>query len=224
MKVLIIEDDDIIIDTIRLTFQIGWQSAQIISTKFGEEGIQLVETQTPDIIILDLGLPDISGFEVIKSIRLFSNIPLIVLTVQTDENITIKALELGANDYICKPFRQLELLARIKTAIRNQNSGSMIFSSIGPFNFDNSGRRLIYHNQKICITSTELIILKFLLLNKGQIVTYDQIAQQIWDSTYTGYKKTLRVYIAHLRKKLEIISKEKIIISHPGIGYSVLLQ
>jgi two-component system KDP operon response regulator KdpE len=217
----VIEDDDVIVDTIRITFQVGWQTVQIISTKFGEEGIRLVESQSPDIVILDLGLPDINGFEVIKAIRLFSLVPVIVLTVQTEEKSVVKAIELGANDYINKPFRQLELLARVKGAIRNRHPDSMAFSSIGPFNFDISGRRLTYNNKKIYLTSTEVTILRYLLLNKGQIVTYEQIAQQIWDSSYPGFKKTLRVYISHLREKLKNDAGKKIIVSHPGIGYSI---
>jgi len=221
VKILIIEDDDVIIDTIRLTVSVGWESAQIISTRLGEEGIRLVELQSPDVVILDLGLPDINGFEVLKAIKLFSLVPVVVLTVQTDENSVVKAIELGADDYISKPFRQLELLARVKGAIRNRHPDIMSASSIGPFHFEASGRRLIYNNHKINLTGTEHVILRYLLVNKGSIVTTEQLARQIWDSTYPGFEKTLRVYISHLRKKLKSISDKDVILCKPQIGYCI---
>ena len=221
MKILVIEDDDAVVDTIKLTFQIGWGSTEIISTGLGEEGIHLVESQSPDAVILDLGLPDINGFEVLKAIKLFSLVPVIVLTVQTDENSVVKAFELGADDYISKPFRQLELLARTKGAIKNRHPDIMSAPSIGAFHFEASGRRLRYEDRKVNLTGTEHIILSYLLLNRGKIVTAEQLARQVWDSPYPGFEKSLRVYISHLRKKLKSISSRDIIVCKPQIGYYI---
>lgn len=221
MKILVIEDDDVIVDIIKLTFQVGWPSAEIISAKLGEQGINMVEMESPDIVILDLGLPDINGFEVLKSIRLFSKIPVVVLTVQSDELSVVKAIELGAEDYIIKPFRQLEFLARIKGALRNVSQTSIGISSVGPFHFDNSGRRLEYKNRHINLTTTESLILRYLLQNRGIIVSYEKLAQEIWDSTYPDFKKTLRVYISNLQRKIKVTSNERVITCHPGIGYSI---
>ncbi len=219
MKILVIEDDEIIVDTIRLTFQVGWPSAEIVSAGMGEKGLQMVESTGPDAVILDLGLPDLNGFEVLKAIRLFSVVPVVVLTVQPDERSLIKALEMGADDYVTKPFRQMELLARIKSAIRSRHPDAMCTSSLGPFEFDVSGRRVNYRGKQINLTSTEFLILRYLALNKGSVVSREKLAQQVWGSCYPGYDKTLRVYISHLRKKIESGSKQKAILSQPGVGY-----
>ncbi len=113
-KVLIIEDDPEIVESITLAMRLNWPEAKVISTARGQKGIELVEAEAPDIVILDLGLPDVSGFQVLKQIRLFSSIPVIVLTVRSQEEDVIKALENEASDYVVKPFRQMELLARVK--------------------------------------------------------------------------------------------------------------
>ncbi|MFC2067664.1 response regulator transcription factor [Chloroflexota bacterium] len=120
MKLLLIEDDSDIVEAISLAFQIRWPEAQVISTQSGKKGVGLVESVQPDIVILDLGLPDIDGFTVLRKIRLFSQVPIIIVTVRADESDIIKGLEWGADDYIIKPFRQLELLARVKAQIRRQ--------------------------------------------------------------------------------------------------------
>lgn len=219
MKILVIEDDEVIVDTIRLTFQVGWPAAEVLSAQLGEEGLKMAESVSPEAVILDLGLPDINGFEVLKAIRLFSIVPVVVLTVQADERSVIKALEMGADDYIVKPFRQLELLARIKSAIRSRNPEFLSVSAMGPFQFDASGRRMKYRNRQINLTSTEFLILRYLVLNQGNVVTHDQLARQIWGTCYPGFGKTLRVYISHLRKKIESSDGREVIVSQPGVGY-----
>ena len=117
VKVLIIEDEWEIIEAVSLSFQLNWPEAQVIYAQQGTKGIGLVQSESPDIVILDLGLPDISGYEVLKQIRLFSSIPIIILTVRSQEEDVVKALEGEANDYVVKPFRQKELLARVKAQV-----------------------------------------------------------------------------------------------------------
>ena len=117
MKVLIIDDDPGIVATISVCFQIQWPEAELISTHLGEEGVELVKREAPDVVILDLGLPDISGFEVLKRTRLFSRVPIVILTVRSDEGAMAKGFELGANDYMVKPFRHWELVARLKAQV-----------------------------------------------------------------------------------------------------------
>jgi two-component system KDP operon response regulator KdpE len=119
-KVLVIEDDREIVESIFLSFQIYWPEATIVSTRKGVMGARLVQSDPPDVIILDLGLPDISGFEVLEQIRLFSSVPILILTVRAQEEDIIKALEGQANDYMLKPFRQKELLARVRALLPNQ--------------------------------------------------------------------------------------------------------
>jgi len=117
VKVLIIDDDPGIVTAISLCFQIHWTEAQLISTHLGEKGAELVKHEAPEVVILDLGLPDIGGFEVLKRIRLFSAVPVVILTARSDEGAMAKGFELGANDYMIKPFRHWELIARVKAQV-----------------------------------------------------------------------------------------------------------
>ena len=160
MKLLIIEDDEEIVEAISLAFQIRWPEAQIISTRYGKKGIEQVESEQPDIVILDLGLPDINGFDVLRKIRQFSKVPIIILTVRAEEADIIKGLEWGADDYIIKPFRQLELLARIKAQIRRkgQSEGEKFIS--GPLQLDSATGQLYHRNREINLTVTETRILE----------------------------------------------------------------
>lgn len=119
IKVLVIEDDMEIVDSILLSFRVMWPEAEVIYANHGIEGISKVKSESPDLVILDLGLPDITGYEVLREIRLFSSIPIIILTVRSEEEDVIKALESEANDYVVKPFRQKELMARVKAQISN---------------------------------------------------------------------------------------------------------
>ncbi len=117
MKVLIIEDDPGIVTAIDLLFQISWPEAQLISAQQGEEGIELVKNEAPDVVVLDLGLPDIDGFKVLKRLRLFSTVPIVILTARAEKDAMVRGLELGANDYIVKPFRQWQFLERVKAQV-----------------------------------------------------------------------------------------------------------
>jgi len=116
-KILLIEDDRAVVETVNLIFKYHWPEAEIIYSYSGEPGIEMVKTENPDAVILDLGLPDISGFEVMERIRLFSNIPIIILTAHTEEDEIVKALEQEATDYVTKPFRHRELLARVQSHV-----------------------------------------------------------------------------------------------------------
>jgi len=141
MKLLVVEDDEELIEAISLAFQIRWPEAQIISTRSGKKGVEQVESESPDIVILDLGLPDINGFDVLRKIRLFSQVPIIIVSVRAEEADIIKGLEWGADDYIIKPFRQLELLARIKAQVRRQGQPEDEEIVIGPSKLDSTSAR-----------------------------------------------------------------------------------
>ena len=145
MKVLVIEDDREIIEAISLAFQIRWPEAQVVSTRLGEKGVEQVETESPDIVILDLGLPDINGFEVLRQIRRFSQVPTIILTVRAEEVDIVKGLEWGADDYIVKPFRQLEFLSRVKALIRRKSTTEEEQLVSGPLRLDSTTGQLRYN-------------------------------------------------------------------------------
>ena len=118
IKLLLIEDDPQIVEVISTCFEMRWPGSDIISASEGRRGVELVETESPDVVMLDIGLPDIDGFEVLRQIRLFSNLPIIIVTVKGQESDRIKGLELGADDYITKPFSYIELLARVRAVLR----------------------------------------------------------------------------------------------------------
>jgi DNA-binding response OmpR family regulator len=225
MKILVIDDDPEITNIISLTLRVGWAEAEIISAHLGEEGLQMVEAQSPDIVILDLGLPDISGFEVLKGIRLFSNVPVLILTVSDEELNIVKTLELGANEYITKPFRQMEFLARLKSLAKKFHTGvDSETYLIGQFSFHPSSLSLVSENKFIHLTPSESTILLQLVRNQGRAMTYSDIANRLWDRDYPGASDAIRVNIRNLRHKIEVNpSIPRIIITEPGVGYSLSL-
>ena len=220
MKVLLIEDDKEIIDAISLAFQIRWPEAEVVSTRLGEKGVELVESEAPDIVIIDLGLPDISGFEVLRQVRLFSKVPIIILTVRSEEADVVKGLEWGADDYILKPFRQLELLARVKALIRRQSPSEEEPLAYGPLRLDTTSGQLYYGGKEIALTVTENHILGHLMKSAGRVVTHSSLAGAVWGDDYLGAADSLKVHIRRLREKIEADpSHPQLILTRTGVGY-----
>jgi len=224
MKVLIIEDDREIVEVISLAFQIRWPEVEVVSSSLGERGVELAESEKPDIIILDLGLPDISGFEVLKQIRLFSTVPILILTVRADESDIVKGLEWGADDYMLKPFRQLELLSRIRALTRRRDSFIEETPLVcGQLHFAPSTRQLRKGEKEISLTRTEGDILYCLMRNAGQVVPYSSLAEAVWGEDYPDSTDSLRVYIRRLREKIEEDpSNPQIILTRASVGYSLV--
>lgn len=223
MKVLIVEDDREIVEIITLAFEIRWPEAQLVSTHLGEQGVEMVESESPDVVILDLGLPDISGFDVLKEIRTFSTVPVLILTVRGEESDVVKGLEWGADDYMTKPFRQLELLSRIKALTRRARAtaGETILVC-GNLRFNPTTMQLLQDEKEIQLTRTEGSILNKLMVNAGQVVIYSSIAEAVWGENYPDAVDSLRVYIRRLREKIEENpDKPQIILTKMGLGYSM---
>ena len=221
MKVLIIEDDREIIEVITLAFKIRWPEVKALSTHLGEKGVQLVESENPDVVILDLGLPDMSGFEVLKQIRLFSDVPILILTVRADESDVVKGLEWGADDYMVKPFRQLELLSRIKALTRRRDSFEQETPVVcGQLHFDPTTRQLYHGGREISLTRTEGSILYYLMKNEGKVMPYHRLSESVWGDDYPDATENLRVYIRRLREKIEADpGNPKIILNMASVGY-----
>lgn len=223
MKFLIIEDDPGVVETVSIALQMRWHGARIVSTHLGERGIELVKDEAPDVVILDLGLPDINGFEVLKRIRLFSNVPIIILTVRGDEADVVKGLEWGADDYIVKPFRQMELIARIGVHLRGRAVSDELPLTCGPLRFEPSTRQLFRGDKEIYLTATESIIMRHLMENAGRVVTHSSLAEEIWGRDYPGAADSIKVYIRRLREKIEEDpSSPKLILTKPGVGYRLV--
>jgi len=223
MKVLIVEDDREIVEVISLAFDIRWPGVELVSTHLGEKGVELVENEKPDIVILDLGLPDISGFDVLKEIRTFSDVPVLILTVRGDEADVVKGLEWGADDYMVKPFRQMELLSRIRALTRRANPSNRETPLVyGDLSFDPATRQLFNNHREINLTRTEGIILHNLMENAGRVVTHSTLAQAVWGEDYPDATDALKVHILRLRQKLEEDSSQpKLILTKTGIGYQL---
>ena len=221
MKVLIVEDDYEIVEIISLAFEIRWPEATLVSTHLGEQGIEKVESEKPDVVILDLGLPDISGFDVLKEVRTFSSVPILILTVRGEEADVVKGLEWGADDYMVKPFRQLELLSRIKALTRRaSNTNGEKPLVCGDMKFNPATMQLFQGEKEIKLTRTEGNILRRLMANAGQVVVYSNIAESVWGDNYPDAVDSLRVYIRRLREKIEEDpDKPQIILTKSGVGY-----
>jgi two-component system response regulator VicR len=219
MRILIIEDDKEIVESISLAFEIRWPEAKVVSTHLGRKGTEMVESEEPDVVILDLGLPDINGFEVLRQIRLFSRVPIIILTVKSDEADIIKGLERGADDYVIKPFRHLELLARVKALIRRQKPLEETLV-LGPLHLNVTTGELDYEGKEIALTLTESRILSQLMKNAGHVVSHSGLAEAVWETDYPGAADGLKVHIRRLREKVEADpSNPKLILTRSGIGY-----
>lgn len=224
-KVLIIEDESNIRSFIQTVLETT--GYQVITERTCETGIMMFTSHLPDVVILDLGLPDRDGLEFIKTIRKNFYTPILVLSARTSEEDKVIALELGANDYITKPFGTAELVARIKAAIRSNritDSDSVkkgIFSLHGlKINFDT--RFVTISDKEIHLTQTEYNILALLCQNSGKVMTYSEIISAIWGYYDESSVKKLQVNMANLRKKLGCKpGKNKYIINELGVGYRI---
>lgn len=220
MKFLIIEDEPNIVESVALALKIRWPEAQLVSTHLGEKGVEMVETEAPDAVILDLGLPDMSGFEVLKEIRLFHNVPIVILTVRADEADIVKGLEWGADDYMVKPFKQLELLARLRAITRRQRPSQGELLICGKLRFNPTTRQLFYGDKEISLTGTESQILHQLMQNAGYPVSHSSLAEAVWGADYPDAADAIKVHIRRLREKLEADpSNPQFILTKSGTGY-----
>ena len=187
----------------------------------GHAGLAAAAAFRPDVILLDLGLPDLDGIEVIKRIREWSQVPIIVLSVREHEDDKVAALDAGADDYLTKPFGVGELLARIRAALRRslQQMPEPVFTS-GDLQVDLNLRRVTVGGDEVQLTPTEYDILRLLVTHAGKVLTHSQILKQVWGIAYLEQPHVLRVNISNLRRKIEADpSRPRHIITEPGVGY-----
>ncbi len=218
-KIVVIDDEASIRKFLKVSLEMeGYQIKEAIN---GKDGLREVIAHHPDVVILDLGLPDMDGLQVLKAIREWSQVSIIVLTVREDEESKVKILDAGADDYLTKPFSVPELLARLRVAERHADADedvTPLFRS-GPLEVDLTGRVVKVNGQEVHLTSTEYGILHLLIKNAGKVVTHRQILKEIWGPNSVEHTQYLRVYVGHLRKKLEIDESVKLILTEPGVGY-----
>jgi DNA-binding response OmpR family regulator len=227
MKVLVIEDDPGIIEVVSLCFQLRWSGTTVVSAANGHKGVELVETESPDVVILDIGLPDIDGYQVLREIRRFSEVPVLMLTVRGEDTDVAKGLELGADDYITKPFSHIELIARVQAVLRraqglNVTNEERPFTS-GKLSVDFSRNEVLLSGKSVKLTSTERKLLYHLIRNEGRILSHESLLSKVWGDTYVDARDLLRVHIQHLRQKLEDNTEvPNIIVTEHGIGYKFI--
>ena len=219
-ETILVIDDEV---QIRRLLEITLSSTgfKISEASTGKEGLVAAATQHPSLIILDLGLPDIDGIEILKKIRGWYQKPIIVLSVKNSEDDIISALDNGANDFITKPFRTMELLARIRVALRHspgiEVDTILIFGSI---TIDLVNHIVRKNDEILKLTSTEFALLALLAKNSGRVLTHQAILKEIWGFGYIGQTQYLRVFIAQLRKKIEDDpGRPTLLITESGIGY-----
>ncbi len=205
-KILIIDDEPDVTRSVRLTIQVQEPAWTVIEANNPEKGLLLVETAKPDLVLLDLAMPRLDGFEVLKEIRLFSDVPVIILSVKDDELDKVRGLELGADDYIVKPFGHLELLARIRSVLRRTEGTPLHHIEpliAGGLRVDFNTREVTKGGQPIELTSTEYKLLEVLAQNAGMVVPTETLLSRVWGRYAVENNAYLKVYIHRLRQKLE---------------------
>jgi len=217
---ILIIDDEIQIRRL-LEISLASNGYRTIFASEGKDGVTVAATYNPSLIILDLGLPDIDGLDLLVNLREWFTKPIIVLTVRNSEDDIISALDKGANDYLTKPFRSGELLARIRTAIRlsMEKTDSQILE-FGSLSIDLVSHIVRKNEEIIRLTTTEFSLLSLLARNQGRVLTHQFLLKEIWGYSYLEQTQYLRVFIAQLRKKIEDNpSKPELLITESGIGY-----
>ncbi len=217
--ILIVEDEPAIAETLVYACQeAGLQTKHCL---LGTDAIASIKKEPFDLVILDVGLPDITGFDVCKQIRSFSNIPVLFLTARNHEIDRIVGLEIGADDYVVKPFSPREILARIRAILRRMESHQSV--STHAFKLDSDGTRIQYHNTWLHLTRYEFGLLKTLMQHPGRIYTRSQLMDLVWTNAEDTLERTVDAHIKTLRAKLKAIDTGcEAVITHRGMGYSLL--
>lgn len=222
-KILIIDDEPDVTRAVRLTITIQEPEWQVNEVHNGERGLDLIDAESPDLVLLDLAMPGMHGFEVLKQLRLFSDVPVIILTVKDEELDKVHGLELGADDYIVKPFGHLELMARIRSVLRRVEglAGPVEHPFIsGDLWIDLNRRRVTVGQKEIKLTHTEFRLLEVLVRNAGQIVSNEVLLSRVWGRDAVDDLDYLKVFIYRLRHKLEPDpANPRYLLTERGAGY-----
>jgi len=221
-SVLIIDDEVQIRRLLRVTLEAS--GYRVLEADGGQAGLVEAAQRNPSVIILDLGLPDLDGLSVLKRLREWSRAPVLVLSVQEGETDKVSALDHGADDYMTKPFSTAELLARLRVVMRRAQpiAENAVFRS-GNLEVDLAARVVRIKGQEIKMTPTEYSLLRLLVRNAGKVVTHRQLLKEVWGPAYGDQTHYLRVYIAHLREKLETdASRPELLVTESGVGYRLI--
>ncbi|WP_283137960.1 response regulator [Rhizohabitans arisaemae] len=218
-RVLVVDDEPQMIRA--LSINLRSRGYEVDAARDGRTALELAASHHPDVVILDLGLPDISGFEVLRGLRGWTSVPVIVLSARHGSYEKVEALDAGADDYVTKPFGMDELMARIRAAVRRGVPASETpVVQTAAFSVDLAARRVTREGHDVRLTPTEWAILELLVRNPGRLVSQRQVLQEVWGPAYGNETNYLRVYMAQLRRKLEPDpSHPRHLITEPGMGY-----
>jgi len=221
---LVVDDERQIQRLLRLALEA--EGYLIHEARTGQEGLAAVAFRRPDVVILDLGLPDMDGTEVIKRLREWSKVPILILSVRQGIEEKVEALDIGADDYLTKPFHTDELMARLRVILRHSAvaPGEAVFES-GPLRIDFLSRTVSIAGKEVRLTATEYALIRVLAQNLGRIVTHRQLLREVWGPDAEERSQYLRVYMNHLRKKTERDpAQPRLIKTEPGIGYRMIAK
>ncbi len=206
MRILVVDDESDVVESVRLGFTLQWREVEVLGAGTGEAALDIVERQSPDIVLLDVGLPDKDGFTVLRELRAFSDVPVVMLTARDDAMDKVKGLELGADDYVTKPFSHLELMARVKAVLRRLDmpapaSRAPSFRS-GDLEMDFAKQEVRLRGKRVELTPTEYKVLYHLVRNAGHVLQHGTLLAKVWGREYVDEVDYIRVYIRRLREKL----------------------
>ena len=224
MKILVVDDEPDVVESVRLGFLLHWRDLEILGAPTGQAALKSVEEAAPDLVLLDIGLPGMDGYEVLQHIRRFSDVPVIMLTARDDTLDKVKGLELGADDYITKPFNHLELLARVNAVLRRLDmplprSRAPSFRA-AEMEMDFTTQEVRLRGERLALTPTEYKLLYHLVRNAGRTLTHGTLLAKVWGREYVDEVDYLRVYIRRLREKLgDDPDRPRYIRTERGLGY-----
>jgi two-component system KDP operon response regulator KdpE len=224
MKILVVDDEADVVESLRLGFTLQWREVDVLGANTGEEALDAVEREHPDIVLLDIGLPDVDGFEVLRRTRAFSDVPVVMLTARDDAMDKVKGLELGADDYVTKPFNHLEVMARVKAVLRRHEmpaptSRAPSFRS-GDLEVDFARQEARLRGERLNLTPTEYKLLYHLVRNAGHVLPHGTLLAKVWGREYVDEVDYVRVYIRRLRDKLgDDPEAPRYIRTERGLGY-----
>jgi two-component system, OmpR family, KDP operon response regulator KdpE len=226
IKVLIVDDEPQILRALRVGLQA--HGYDVVSAADGEEALDKAATELPDAVILDINLPRLSGLEVCRQLREWSTMPILMLSVREAEHDKVMALDLGADDYLTKPFGTDELLARLRVALRHaarNGSAPEPLVHVGAVKIDLSRHLVQRGEEEVHLTATEFKLLAYLAAHAGRVLTHTQILNHVWGAGYEQETQNLRVYISQLRRKLDPADEQpQMITTEPGVGYRFLAE
>jgi DNA-binding response OmpR family regulator len=224
VKVLVVDDAAEVIEAVTVSFTLQWRETEVIGADNGETALDLIEQKRPDVVLLDIAMPGMDGFATLREIRAFSDVPVIMLTAKDDVIDKVKGLELGADDYVTKPFDHLELLARVKALLRRLDMPQPVSRApsfrAGDLTVDFASREVRREGELVPLTATEYKVLYHLVRNAGRVLPHETLLAKVWGREYVDEIDYLRVYIRRLRQKLERDPEHpRHILTERGLGY-----